>query len=183
MSYKRLKKELVETFNLNSQKAYEMFFEQRIYKLLTNENIIPPKYNIESLVNKYNVDFKWLVYLGWMDLSCLPLTKDEQKIIDEYNSYKVLPQPQTDYEIYKMFSDKSLESILLYIINGGEFAKRYFEISHIKIELNGDDLKTLGIKPSPKYAECFDFILKQKIIDPQITKTQELSLAKKFFNL
>ena len=35
MSYKRVKKELIETFNLNSQTAYERFFEENIYKLLT----------------------------------------------------------------------------------------------------------------------------------------------------
>lgn len=34
MSYHRLKKELVETFNLNSQKAYERFTSEGIYKLL-----------------------------------------------------------------------------------------------------------------------------------------------------
>lgn len=183
MSYKRLKKELIETFNLNSQNAYEMFFEQGIYKLLGNKEITPPKYNIEKLVQNFNLEHTWLVYLGWMDLSCLPLTKDEQKIIDEYNLYKSMPVPQTDYEIYKMFNNKTLESILLYIINGGEIAKRYFEISDVTIEIDGNDLKELGILPSPKYAECFDYILLNKLENPDITKTQELTLAKKFFEL
>lgn len=35
MSYKRVKKELIETFNLNSQIAFEKFINEKIYKLVT----------------------------------------------------------------------------------------------------------------------------------------------------
>ena len=37
MSYKRVKKELVETFSLNSQDAFNRFIGENIYKLVTEE--------------------------------------------------------------------------------------------------------------------------------------------------
>ena len=52
MSYKRVKKELIETFNLNSQKAFEIFINERIYKLLSTADFELPSINIENLVNK-----------------------------------------------------------------------------------------------------------------------------------
>ena len=53
MSYKRVKKELIETFNLNSQKAFEKFINENIYKLVTQNKVEMPKVNIESLINYY----------------------------------------------------------------------------------------------------------------------------------
>ena len=95
MSYKRVKKELIETFNLNSQKAFEKFINENIYKLVTQNKVEMPKVNIESLINYYfnkpncfgqsprNDMNIWLIYAGVLgDLSRLPLTKAEQKIPD-----------------------------------------------------------------------------------------------------
>ena len=50
MSYKRVKKEIIETFNLNSQQAFERFFDEKIYKLLTIKEFKKPKYNIQKLI-------------------------------------------------------------------------------------------------------------------------------------
>lgn len=184
MSYKRVKKELIETFNLNSQKAFDEFFNQKIYKLLTTNEIIPPKYNIEKLVNNFHVDNIWMVYLGWMNLDKLPLTREEQKIIDDYNILKNTTIKNDDFMIYKTFFDKTKESILLYIITTNtDYGLRFFEIKDIKISITGDDLKNLGINPSKKYSDCFDFVLKQKLENPKISKSDELKFAKDFFNL
>lgn len=181
MSYKRVKKELIETFNLNSQKAYNTFFTQKIYKLLTQKDITPLKYDIESLVNKYKPNNIWLVYLGWMDLSKIPLTREEQKIVDDYNNLKDIKIEEDDFSIYKAFSDKTKESILLYTIStNSKKGLRFFEIKNIKLDIDGNALKRLGIKPSKKYSDCFDYILKKKLENPAITKEQELELAKKF---
>lgn len=184
MSQKRLKKELMETFNLNSQCAYEKFFSQKIYKLLTPEEISPQDYNIQKLVEKYPVNNIWLVYLGWLDLSQLPLTKEEQKIIDDY--YILISSDIEDdkYFIYKNFENKSKESILLYtIVSGQNYGLKYFEFADIKITLTGEDLQRLGIKPSKEYSECFEYILKNKLNNPEMSKADELNLAKEFFKI
>ena len=184
MSMKRLKKELIETFNLNSQAAYEKFFAQKIYNLLTKEEVLPPKYNIENLVNNYPVKNIWLVYIGWMDLEQLPLTKEEQKIIDDYKILISSDIKNDNYEIYKLFEGKSKEAVLLYTVTTGkDFGLKFFEIADISVSVNGNDLQNLGVPPSKKYTECFDFILKEKLKNPNITKNDELELAKTFFGL
>ena len=89
MSYKRLKKELVETFNLNSQEAFNRFINQNIYKLLAPQKYELPTTNIENLVSKYNPDCIWIIYAGLLpDISALPLTKSEKKIIDDFKLLK-----------------------------------------------------------------------------------------------
>jgi len=181
MSYKRVKKELIETFNLNSQKAYEEFFKQNIYKLITEKEYKPVRFDIENIVKNNPVDNVWLVYLGDMDLSKLPLTKYEQKIIDEYKCLKEMVIENDDYVIYKAFENKPLESVLLYIINVSyEKGMRYLKIKDIKIFVNGNDLKELGILPSKKYSDCFDYILKNKLKNPKMSKFDELNLAKEY---
>ena len=184
MSYKRIKKELAETFNLNSQKAFEIFVNEKIYKLVSPADFVLPKINIESLVNKYkseiNPDLIWLVYVGLLpDLTNLELTKQERKIIEDYKSDE---NPQTDFEIYKFFENKNIISVLLYgICNNINAAERYLnDLRKIKISTTGNDLKNLGINPSLKYAEIFDEILREKLKNPNMIKEDELKTAKKF---
>lgn len=184
MSYKRIKKELIETFNLNSNKAFKEFFEQKIYKLLTKENIVPPNYDIETLVNKYPVEHIWLVYLGWINLEKLPLTKEEAKITEDFNKLLDLDIKEDDFSIYKAFKDKTKESILIYTLyTGSQKGLRYFDIKDIKLSVTGEDLIALGLSPSKKFAECFDYILEYKLCQKNIDKTSELELAKKFFDI
>lgn len=185
MSYKRLKKELEETFNLNSQKAFEQFINQGIYKLVTpKEYEIPDKLNIEKLINKYNPENIWIIYVGLLpDVTNLPLTKIEQKIIDDY---RILCKKNfnSDYEIYKNFESVRIESILMYAYLNEEIVRNYLDnLRNIHINLKGEDLKKLGIKPSAKYKKCFDIILKEKLKNPKMTLEEEIELAKNFFNL
>lgn len=182
MSYKRVKKELIETFNLNSQLAFEKFINEGIYKLLTEREIKLPKVDIEGLINKYinNLDCFasardniWLVYVGILgDLSRLPLTKIEQKILDDVPSCKL----QTDFELYKAFENARIETVLLYGILHDEIGARHYldDLRKIKISVTGKDLQELGIKPSPKYQEIFDAVLKEKLKNPNMTKEDEI---------
>lgn len=83
MSYHRLKKELVETFNLNSALAFDRFVEHGIYKLLgnvQNEPKIRGK-QILAAVNCNEISDCWIIYLSFFNLSNLPLTKKEKNII------------------------------------------------------------------------------------------------------
>ena len=200
MSYKRVKKELIETFSLNSQSAFKAFIDQKIYKLVTLNDVKMPKVNIEGLVNDYYTPHPsyghplpvwareekkqpscpvaiWLIYVGILgDLSRLPLTKIEQKILDDVPK-EVL---KTDFELYKTFQNARIETILLYAILKDEAGARHYldDLQKIKLEITGKDLQNLGIKPSPEYQKIFDEVLKIKLKNPSITKEDEIKLVK-----
>ena len=200
MSYKRVKKELIETFSLNSQSAFKAFVDQKIYKLITLNDVKMPKVNIEGLVNDYYTPHLsyghplpvgareekkqpncpvaiWLIYVGILcDLSRLPLTKIEQKILDDVPK-DVL---KTDFELYKTFQNTRIETILLYAILKDEAGARHYldDLQKIKLEITGKDLQNLGIKPSPEYQKIFDEVLKVKLKNPSITKEDEIKLVK-----
>lgn len=185
MSYKRVKKELIETFSLNSQSAFKAFIDQKIYKLVTPNDVKMPKVNVENLVTTYLAVQSpgcsaalWLIYVGILgDLSRLPLTKIEQKILDDVPK-EIL---KTDFELYKTFQNARIETILLYAILKDEVGARHYldDLQNIKLEITGKDLQNLGIKPSPKYQEIFDEILKAKLQNPKISKKDEVEIAKK----
>ena len=244
MSYKRVKKELIETFQpyytphpsyghpawlfavngstecsagstptcassaLSSQSAlpvgargevtFQKFIDQKIYKLVTPNDVEIPKVNVEGLVKKYCAPHPnplpegargeekpprcsaalWLIYVGILgDLSRLPLTKIEQKILDDVPK-EIL---KTDFELYKTFQNARIETILLYAILKDEVGARHYldNLQNIKLEITGKDLQNLGIKPSPKYQEIFDEVLKAKLQNPKISKKDEVEIAKK----
>lgn len=203
MCYKRIKKELIETFNLNSQKAFETFINDGIYKLVTERDVTLPQVNIEEILSAYSViaDLDpqshsnntnaavyqtknnakinlWLVYVGILgDLSRLPLTGNEQKILDDFNAIGSL---HNDFEIYKAFEKVQPETILLYAILKDKYsAVKYLEnLRNIKIQINGNDLVQLGLKPSKKFSEIFDYVLRKKLENPNLTKEDELKLVR-----
>lgn len=191
MSYKRVKKELIETFKLNSQVAFEKFINEGIYKLVTTNSVELPKINIENLINNYinELDYDvtdvhhndvWLVYVGILkDLSRLPLTKVEQKILDDVPT-QIL---DTDFELYKAFENARIETIILYAVLYDERgARHYFDnLRKIKISVTGKDLQELGIKPSPKYQEIFDAVLKEKLTNPNMSYEAELNFITRLF--
>ncbi len=84
MSYHRVKKELAETFMLNKKEAYERFVNQKIYKLLGENQIIP---DFSADIAKKHIDdnpteFCWLIWLSGFDLSNLELTRAEKRILE-----------------------------------------------------------------------------------------------------
>ncbi len=198
MSYKRVKKELIETFSsprpygervsagrVRGKSAFQKFIDQKIYKLVTPNDVEIPKVNVENLVTTYLAaqppsypTALWLIYVGILgDLSRLPLTKIEQKILDDVPK-EIL---KTDFELYKTFQNARIETILLYAILKNEVGARHYldDLQNIKLEITGKDLQNLGIKPSPKYQEIFDEVLKAKLQNPKISKKDEVEIAKK----
>ena len=208
MSYKRLKKELIETFNLNRRDAFERFVNQGIYKLIAPQEFSLPDYDFSGLINKLtnfchseldsesskmcmNHKNIWIIYIGLLpEISSLPLTKAEKNIVEEYRKLKNNPLPQSlpagdgsiDFSIYKAFKNIPIESVIMYSTINHEVVEHYLnDLKDIELEISGDDLKELGITPSEKYQECFDFVLSEKIRNPEITKADEIKLAKGFF--
>ena len=84
MSYFRLKKELMDAFNLNKAEVYNRFVEQKMYRLLAEEQnfVNIDSDEIEKVLKEYNSGYTWLVYLGFFDLKNLPLTRAEKRILD-----------------------------------------------------------------------------------------------------
>lgn len=205
MSYKRVKKELIETFQpyytphpsyghplpvgARGGVTFQKFIDQKIYKLVTPNDIKIPKVNVENLVTTYLAAQPpscsaaiWLIYVGILgDLSRLPLTKIEQKILDDVPK-EVL---KSDFELYKTFQNTRIETVLLYAITKDETGARHYldDLREIKLDITGKDLQTLGIKPSPKYQVIFDEVLKAKLQNPKMTKTDEIEIAKNIYQI
>ena len=187
MCYKRIKKELIETFNLNSQEAYERFFNEGIYKLVQSEDVKFADKNIPQIVELLGLEQSpnlWLVYVGNLDLSKLELTKVEMKILNDFVALKDLTL-DTDFDIYKAFNLILPETLALYAIHVNQEKVRRFVyvLRDVKIEINGDDLVKLGIQPSPKFGEIFDEVLRAKLQNPTMTKENEIELVKELFAL
>lgn len=204
MSYKRVKKELIETFQpyytphpsyghplpvgARGGITFQKFIDQKIYKLVTPNDVKIPKVDIENLVTTYLAVQSpsypvaiWLIYVGILgDLSRLPLTKIEQKILDDVPK-EVL---KSDFELYKTFQNTRIETVLLYAITKDETGARHYldDLREIKLDITGKDLQALGIKPSPKYQVIFDEVLKAKLQNPKMTKTDEIEIAKKYLS-
>jgi len=182
MSYKRLQKELKETFSLNSQEAFEKFVEQKIYKLVTPKDFDLPKINFEKLINRYKPKCPWIIYAGQIpDIEILPLTKAEKKIVEDFKSI-IGKSFSTDAEIYENFKDLYLESIIMFASIDEKAVLHYLnKLRYIKTSLTGADLQTLGIKPSKKYQECFKYVVLKIFQNPQADKSQQITWAKEFF--
>ena len=86
MSHHRLKKELTETFNLDSADAYDRFIGDKIYNLL-GKNLNIPDIKGDDIKNAFiNIsENKWFLYLA--PIICLnsdimlPLTRREMRIV------------------------------------------------------------------------------------------------------
>ena len=84
MSYHRLKQELKDAFSLNRSEVMERFIEQGLYKLLgENQNLpsINPK-DVERIIKEYPCEHSWLIYLSYFNLSNIPLTRAEKRILE-----------------------------------------------------------------------------------------------------
>ena len=136
--------------------------------------------------NTYSLSFNFYIL---PDISALPLTKIEKKIVEDYKdctltltlSHKEREEEISDYEIYKTFEGVNLESILMFGVNNTELVQHYLDnLRQIKIDITGNDLQALGIPPSSKYSEIFDYVLKEKLKNPALTKAQEIEIVKSF---
>lgn len=185
LSFHRLKKELKETFNLNKSIVFKPFIEDGIYKLLgENQTVKYPLANIEDIIKKYKPFFTWLVYLGCFNLDNLELTSEEMDILKQFNILKDV-KPSNDYEIYKMFKNRPLESVLLYLVFvNNETAEKYLDtLRSIKILITGDDLMKLGIPQGKVYKEIFDALEKEKVSSPDMTYEDEIAFVKSKYRL
>lgn len=187
ISWSRIKSELKQTFELNSPRAYDMFIFNENYKLIYGEKTDIKGLEIKTLIDKYNPTFEWLVYLGTVlkdekIIEAFCFTRNEKKVFTDCdwlleNNLSII---NSNYDIYKFFSKRSLESILIYYL----LTKRkepliYLEkLLRIKVELNGDEIKEMGVTDGKEIGIMLDEILKKKLAGNIVTKADEINFVK-----
>lgn len=200
MCYKRVKQEIRKTFEDCSEICFEKFIEQRIYKLITPH----PKFygsqtrlellplpqgarGISDLINKYKPNYIWLVYFGliliYNGIEKFDLSKFERETIEDAKNLLDV-QLKSDFDIYKAFDARKLETLLILAVSGKEKEVCHYldNLQKIKLQISGDDLINIGFEPSKKFSEVFDFVLKKKLKNPKMTKDEEIELVKGFLN-
>ncbi|WHE08068.1 CCA tRNA nucleotidyltransferase [Thermoanaerobacterium thermosaccharolyticum] len=90
-----------------------------------------------------------------------------------------------DIAVYNLFKDKKIEAIsAIYTMEGENIKKivdRHFEvIRSLKLEINGDDIKELGLEPSPVYKKILDKIYYDKLSGKIISKEDEFERLKQY---
>lgn len=90
-----------------------------------------------------------------------------------------------DMAVYSLFKGKKIEAInAIYTMEDGNIKKiihRYFEgIRSLKLEVNGDDIKKLGLKPSPIYKKILDNIYYDKLCGKIRSKEDEFEQLKQY---
>lgn len=192
MPLERVKGELRQLFNLNLAKAYDDLVLQKIYRLFSqNPNLKITGLNIKNVIDSFNVakDNIWLVYLGCLlfneeeSLFCrLNLSGKEQRIfIDAKNMVlNKNVQKKSNYEIFEFFKDKDELSIAIYyVLTEDSTVLNYLkELKNIKLSISGQDLISLGLKPSSRFSELFKKVLEKKLNEGLKTKEDELEFLK-----
>jgi tRNA nucleotidyltransferase/poly(A) polymerase len=153
----------------------------------------PCENSIEFLIKKYQPGQSWLIYLGIILIDSaiemlsqkadlLELTKKEKNILMNAKKLLDVKQMDSDFEIYKAFDGMDVETLLIFTILknekiGEEKVFRYLDfLKEIKLTVTGKDLLELGLQPSKKFAEAFDYVLKKKLDNPQLSQIEEKKL-------
>ncbi len=187
ISWSRVKSELKQTFSLNNARVFDMFIANDVYKLIYGNKPDIKGLEIKALVDKYSPENVWLTYLGCslndkkiIENFCF--TRQEKKIFDDkqYLLEHDLSIINSNYDIYKFFEKRSIESIIIfYLLTRRKEALIYLEkLSQIKVMVNGDELKELGITDGKEIGKMLDKILKKKLSGSLINKADEIEYVK-----
>lgn len=190
ISWTRIKSEIKQAFSLNSAKVYDMFLMNETYKLIRGEKNDIKGLEIKMLTDKYNPTFEWLVYLGTIlndekIINAFCFNRNEKKVFTDkdYLLNSNLSMMNSNYDIYKFFQKRCIESVLIYYL----LTKRkepliYLEqLSKIKIELTGEDIIQMGISEGKEIGKVLDEILRNKLSGAIVKKSDEIDFVKSQF--
>ena len=113
--------------------------------------------------------------------------KDYTVIIDSVKNMKdaereLKREIKKDFRLYDTVRKYTSELQIICHSRGGAHAKnirRYFtKLANIKLEINGEDLKELGYRPSPTFKRVLEEVFRQKISGKISGRTKELATAK-----
>lgn len=108
--------------------------------------------------------------------------KSKEKII-----FEKLSKISDESDVYFIFKDLSVEAIIFYMAKFNDssikkFVSHYFkDMINIKPQITGEDLISLGLKPSAIFTKIFETIIRNYINGNIKTKDDEINLVKKMF--
>jgi len=187
ISWSRIKSELKQTFSLNSAKAYDMFLTNDTYKLILGKKVDVKGLEIKNLLDKYYLEFPWLVYLGTVldnseIIDALCFSRKEKKVLTDkaYLLSNELDLKSSNYKIYKYFDKRTKESVLIYyLLTKRKEPLLYLEkLCDVRVELTGEDLIKFGIPSGKNIGIILEEILKRKLSGKLVTKADELKFVK-----
>lgn len=186
---KRVKDELKEVFDTVKYSAFDEFIKQKLYKIFFKDLVCPLSgKDIHDLIFDFNIkdeDIPLLYFLpiffGQNIPEKLNLTSREISIINDVNKFlnsKI--NFSSDIEIKEFFDNKDyLVCVFFGLLKNKYDAKKYFlKLSKIKLFINGNDLKELGVPEGKTYKTLFKKVLAQKIKSDFKTKEDEINYLK-----
>ncbi|HSA07076.1 MAG TPA: hypothetical protein P5556_07830 [Candidatus Gastranaerophilales bacterium] len=203
----RIKLELKHAFNINKADCLSRFIKEDIYKLVDTslscvKNIDDISMECENTINEYcnfldTQDNIWLIYLGSLLVKAnqdkiselskkLYLSGHEETILQDaaklYRNKEAVNKAKTRFEVYEFFEKAKIESILIFLILNKDLKSKldlYLkELKDANININGDILISMGLKPSPVFAKILRNVLKAKINKEITTYEEEVVFAK-----
>ena len=190
MPLERIKNELRQYFNIKKENIYEYLITTGAYKLICDnpiKNVQFDRLELDVIKNLFDKDDLWIIYLSLLlvnsnyNVQRLNLSSFEQKIINEVKNL-IINKPSSDnFEIYNSFFKVNKISLVVYflITEDKNINKYVTELKDIKVLITGDDLISLGFKPSQKFTLYFEKILKEKLNGKLKTKAEEIEFIKK----
>jgi len=187
----RIKKELIETLNINMPSVFDKFISEHIYRLIIsqiNKKNIPSGILINEIINnnidKINSENIWLILLSIIfnfapenkvieNIKKLNLTKKENKILNDFielkKSLTTFEELKNAYELYQFLQKYQNESIIAFqciLKNPDDIEKIYLyfnKLINIKLSVTGDDIKKYGISNGIMYKKILNSTLEVKI--------------------
>lgn len=190
MPLERIKNELRQYFNIKKENIYEYLIETGSYKLICDnpiKNVQFDRLKLDVIKNLFDKDDLWVIYLSLLlvnsnyNVQRLNLSSFEQKIINEVKNL-IINKPSSDnFEIYNSFFKVNKISLVVYfLITRDKNIEKYItKLKDIKVLITGDDLISLGFKPSQKFTLYFEKILREKLNGKLKTKAEEIEFIKK----
>jgi len=158
---------------------FEILFEEKVKRWLIRLLVI-----LENLNEEETRDFCEKYKFTREEKESIITTRLEaNRIIKELKT----PQDLLPSFIYEILSSLSQETLLFTTAKTEEkiVKKRIFfyltRLKKLKIEVNGNDLKKMGYKPSPLFKKIFKEVKKAKLNGQVKTKEEEINYVKKNF--
>lgn len=188
----RIKNELMQYFSIKSSETYSTLIKSNAYKLICNN---PVNSIDESRIRKlkkfeiFDERDTWYIYIlallvnSKYDNVRLNLNNFDMKILAEIKKLLSanLKDDTKDEKIYSTFHKLNELSIATYfVLTENKAVEKYLTtLKDIKVLITGNDLINLGYMPSPKFAQIFEKILKEKFKGKLKTKEDEIKFLKK----
>lgn len=188
----RIKNELMQYFSIKSSETYSTLIKSNAYKLICNN---PVNSIDESRIRKlkkfeiFDERDTWYIYIlallvnSKYDNVRLNLNNFDMKILAELRKLLSanLKDDTKDEKIYSTFHKLNELSIATYfVLTENKAVEKYLTtLKDIKVLITGNDLINLGYMPSPKFAQIFEKILKEKFKGKLKTKEDEIKFLKK----